>query len=173
MKNARRHLSVIALLLTFGACASKTPKPKYVEEKNQAKFATTEAIAEKPDEVLRAARAVLDKLTHESSPPASEAVKGDENAIHTGWIYSTASRDKYVRYDYNGTLRRKDLALRRIYGITVSPSLAGSQVALSVEEEIQQVDLKTGEAKDWKRVDPERAAYDMLLHKLKEQIRAD
>ncbi len=164
--------STLALLFSFG-CASKKPKPKYVEEKNQAKFSRSSSLSQEPDQVLRAARVVLDKLTRESSTQASAPVKEEENTIYTGWVYSTASKDKYVQYDYNGSPRRKDLAVRRIYGFTVSPSLAGSQVALNVEEEVQHVDMKSGEAKDWKRADPEQAAFDMLLRKLKEEIRAE
>jgi len=165
-------ITALTFLVTFAACSS-TPKPKYVEEKNQAKFATSQAVAEKPEKVLRAARAVLDELTHASIPQAADSVKGDENTVYTGWVYNLVSRDKYVQYDYNGASRRKDLAVRRIYGYTVTPSLAGSQVAMNVEEEVQTVDMKTGEPKDWKRVTAEQASYDMLLHKLREQIRAE
>ena len=168
-----KNIAIALSLLAFTACASKTPKPKYMEEKNQAKFATSFAFAEKPEKVFRAARAVLDKLSHESNPPIADAIKGDENTVYTAWVYSQASRDKYVQYDYNGSPRRKDLAVRRIYSYTVTPSLAGSQVALNIEEEIQDVDLKTGQPKDWKRVQTEQAAFDMLLHKLREQVRAE
>lgn len=167
-----KHFLLAVIALSFAACASKTPKPKYVEEKNQAKFSTSHELTQKPDDVLLAARAVLDKLTRDSTPQASGPVQSDENSLFTGWVYLPASRDKYVQYDYNGTVRRKELAVRRIYGYTVSPSLAGSSVAMSVEEEIQDVDLKTGEPKGWKRVEPETAAYDQLLRKLKEALSA-
>jgi hypothetical protein len=174
MKNlALSWFAVLLLLTAFSACSHGPPKPKYVEEKNQAKFATTHAFTEPPEKVLRAGRAVLDRLTHESTPQASDAVRSDDNSVFTGWVYGTASRDKYVQYDDNGAPRRKDLAVRRIYGYTVTPSLSGSRVELSVEEEIQRVDLETGKPKDWKRVEPEQAAYDMLLHKLQEAIRAE
>src|SRR5688500_4804614 len=111
-----KNLALSLALLAFTACASKTPKPKYMEEKNQAKFATSHEFAEKPEKVLRAARTVLDELTRSSEPAASDSVKGDENTVHTGWVYSRVSPDKYVRYDFNGAPRRKDLAVRRIYG---------------------------------------------------------
>ncbi|MGZ3662847.1 MAG: hypothetical protein ACXVCK_22310, partial [Bdellovibrionota bacterium] len=151
---------------------SKTPKPKFVEEKNQAKYATTQSLSQKPDAVMLAARAVLDKLTRESTPQASDSVKTEENSVYTGWIYGLVSKDKYVQYDQNGTVGHKTLSFRRIYGFTVSPSLAGSQVGMSVEEEVQMVDMQTGEPTGWKRVEPEHAAYDMLLHRLKEALRA-
>jgi hypothetical protein len=165
-----KHPLLTLFVFSLAACASKTPKPKYVEEKNQAKFSSVHELTQKPDDVQLAARRVLDKLTHDSTPQASSAVQSDENALFTGWVYLPASRDKYVQYDYNGTVRRKELAVRRIYGFTVSPSLAGSSVAMSVEEEVQDLDLTTGEPKGWKRVEAESASYDMLLRKLKEAL---
>jgi hypothetical protein len=167
-----KHLLLAFGLLALASCASKTPKPKYVEEKNQAKISPTHELTQKPSDVLLAARAVLDKLTNDSSPQASAPVQNDDNALFTGWIYAPASRDKYVDFDYNGTMKRKQLAVRRIYGYTVSPSLAGSNVMMSVEEEIQDIDLKTGEPKGWKRVEPEQAAFDMLTRRLKEALSA-
>jgi hypothetical protein len=163
-----KYFLCATLLLT--ACAGGAPKPKYVEEKNQAKFATTKELGNKPEAVLVAARAVLDELTEASDPSASDEVKSDENSVFTGWVYGTASRDKYVSYDRNGTRQRKTLAFRRIYGYTVSPSLAGSKVELSVEEEVREIDLKTGEPQGWKRVEPEKAAFDMLYRKLQDAL---
>jgi hypothetical protein len=169
-----KHSLVAAVLaLLFAACASGPPKPKYMEEKNQAKFATEKEMKAHADDVLRAARAVLDRLTQDSTPQASSAVQSEDNSVYTGWVYNPVSRDKYVRYDYNGAPLRKDLAVRRIYGFEVKPSLAGSHVKMSVEEEIQQIDMKTGEPDGWKRVEPEQAAYDMLFHKLQEAVRAE
>ena len=168
MKNA---IAALALTLFFAACAGKSLKPKYVEEENQADYASTKEMSAKPEAVRLAARAALDELSHASSPKqASDAVKADEDAIFTGWVYSPASRDKYVQYEANGALQRKPLEVRRIYGYEITPSLAGSHVAMSVEEEVQELDLKTGEPKGWKRVDPEKAAYDLLFQKLKEHL---
>ncbi|HEY8280523.1 MAG TPA: hypothetical protein VIH99_12915 [Bdellovibrionota bacterium] len=167
------RIAALTILSLFTACASQTPKPKYVEEKNQAKYSSSRALAENPDKVLRAARAVLDNLTHESNPPSGESVKGDDDStVYTGWVYST-SKDKYVQYDFNGSPRRKPLALRRIYGFTVTPGLSGSQVTMNVEEEVQEIDLKSGSAKGWKRVETETAAYDMLLRRLTEKVRQE
>lgn len=162
----------VCLLLTLTACSSG-PKPKYVEEKNQAKFANNRAFAEAPEKVLRAAKAVLDSLAHDSEPASTETLKINDNTIATGWVYKPASRDKYVQYDYNGAPQRKELTVRRIYQYTVSPSLAGSQVDMDIKEEIQQADMKTGQPKGWKRVDTEKAAYDMLITRLREQIRME
>lgn len=159
---------VLTLLAT--ACASGPPKPKYVEEKNQAKFATAKELKQKPEAVLLAARAALDELTRASVPQASDTVQSENNSLYTGWVYNPTSKDKYVQYDFNGTMQRKDLAVRRIYGYEVTPSVAGSHVAMSVEEEIEEVNLKTGETEGWKRVKPEQAAYDMMFRKLKEYL---
>lgn len=162
---------IFVLVLAMSACASKTPKPQYKEEKNQAKYADNRSLKEKPDAVLNAARAVLDELTQQSDPPASDAVKSEGNTIYTGWVYGTA-KDKYVQYDYNGSPQRKALSVRRIYGTTVAANLAGSLVSLSIEEEIQDVDLKSGEPKGWKRVRTDPAALDMLMKRIRERIRA-
>lgn len=164
------HIAVALSLFSFFACASKTPKPKYVDEKNEAKYAQARTLAEPPEKVMRAARAVLDGLTRESNPQASDVVKAEEDTLFTGWVYGLA-KDKYVQYDFNGSPRRKQLGVRRIYGYTINPTLAGSQVKMNVEEEIQEIDLKTGEPKGWKRVDTDPASYDLLLRRLREEVR--
>lgn len=161
----------LLLAASLASCASKAPKPKYMDEKNEAKFANSRTLAEPPEKVLRAARSVLDELTKGSDPQAPDPVKNEDDSIFTGWVYGQA-KDKYVQYDYNGTPRRKQLSLRRIYGFTVNPTLAGSSVAMNVEEEIQEIDLKSGEPKGWKRVNTDPAAYDLLLRRLREEIRS-
>ncbi len=158
--------------ISLAACASKAPKPKYMDEKNEAKFSRNRTLAEPPEKVLRGARAVLDELTKESNPQASDVVKAENNSVFTGWVYGLA-KDKYVQFDYNGTPRRKQLSVRRIYGFSVSPTLAGSEVKMNVEEELQEIDLKTGENQGWKRVDTDPAAYDLLLRRLREKVRSE
>lgn len=165
------HSTIALSLLSLLACASKPPKPKYVDEKNEAKYAQARTIAEPPEKVKRAARAALDQLTRESNPQASDKVQDDENTIYTGWVYAQA-KDKYVQYDYNGTPRRKQLAVRHIYGFTIDQTLAGSAVKMNVEEELEQISLKTGEHEGWKRVEADPAAYDLLLRRLRENLRA-
>jgi hypothetical protein len=166
-----KNLSIAAILcLALAACAGGPPKPKYVEEKNEAKFSTTKEFTQKPEDVKIAAQSVLDRLTMASMPQASDTVQTDGENLRTGWIYFPASRDKYVDYDYNGTTRRKELAVRRIFQYTINPSLAGSSVVMQVKEEIQKVDMKTGEPDGWKGVDPDTAMFDMMYRKLKEQL---
>lgn len=167
MKNA-----LLALPLFFLACSTPSHKPKFMDEKNEAKFSHSRTLAEPPEKVMRAATAVLDELTKASDPQAPEPVKQEDEAVHTGWVYGIA-KDKYVQYNFNGTPRRKELAVRRIYGFTVEPTLAGSQVEMSVKEEIQEVDLKSGAPKGWKRVDADPAAYDLILRRLREKLREE
>lgn len=157
------------LFATLSLAACSTPPGKYKEEKNTPRFADSRSFTEKPDEILRAARAVLDDLSRESDPPATAALKSTDESIRTGWVYST-SKDKYVEYNHNGSPRRKTLSVRRRYSYTAVPSLAGSQVTYGVEEEIQKVDLTTGEPKGWENVDPSPAAYDMLAKRLRQKI---
>jgi hypothetical protein len=172
MKNFILPLAVsVVTAFSLPGCAGKAPKPKFVDEKNEAKFAKARSFETSPEKTRIAALAVLDQLTRASEPQASEPVKEEDNSLFTGWVYGVA-KDKYVQYDFNGTPRRKPLSVRRIYGYKVEPSLSGSQVTMTVEEEIQEVDLKTGAPKDWKRMEADPAAYDLLLRRLREQIRA-
>lgn len=168
----KKQFLVIAALAFFFSCTGKSIKPKYMDEKNEAKYSPSRAMAEPPEKVLRAAHAVLDELTKESNPATTEPVKKEDDAVFTGWVYGLA-KDKYVQYDYNGAPRRKQLALRRIYGITVRPTLAGSQVDMEIEEEIQEIDLKTGKPEGWDRVETDPAAYDLLLRRLREKVRSE
>jgi hypothetical protein len=163
-------LPLIACLL-LAACASSPNQARYKEEKNSPKFGNSRSYVETPQDVLLAARAVLDDLTRESDPPASGAVKGRGQNVQTGWVYSI-SGNRYVEYSVNGTPRRKPLRIRRKYGYTVSPSLAGSQVLLSVEEELMRVDLRSGEETGWSSVKADSQAYDMLSRRLGEKIRS-
>lgn len=164
----RNLFSLVAIALLLSACSSG-PKAKYKEEENTAKFATERSFTETPDTVLRAARAVLDELMHESDPPATGALKGNEESVRTGWVYGL-SKDKWVAYDFNGTPRRKQLAVRRKYTYTVVPGLAGTKVNYGIEEELQQVDLKSGEPTGWKSVEPAQGAYDMMAKRLRQKI---
>lgn len=161
----------IAALLFVGALSSCSsgPKAKYKEEQNTPKFAQAKAFTESPDTVLRAARAVLDELQRESDPPTNASLKGNDESVRTGWVYSM-SKDKYVEYDFNGTPKRKQLAVRRKYTYTAVPGLAGTQVSYGIEEEIQKVDLKSGEPTGWESVEPAQAAYDMMNKRLRLRI---
>lgn len=143
-----------------------------MDEKNEAKYSQTRDLAHSPEKVMRAARAVLDQLTRESDPQASESVQAAGDSIETGWVYGKA-KDKYVRYDYNGTPQRRPLAVRRIYNFIVQESLAGSLVKMKVKEELQQINLKTGKHEDWKKVEADPATYDLLLRRLQEEIREE
>lgn len=156
-------------IFALSSCASKNAA-KYKEEA-QPKFSSSRALVEKPEQVRNAARAVLEEITAESDPAASGAVHEDEDAIRTGWVYST-SKDKYVVFDFNGSPKRKQLAARRKIAYSVSPALAGSMVTVRVEEEIQEVDLKTGEPKGWKNVAPDQNVYDQLIKRIRDKIRA-
>jgi hypothetical protein len=164
-----KNFFLLFLVTIFTACAS-TPKGTYKEQATP-KFANTKDFNEKPEEVRRAAKVVLEELTQASEPPASKKVHEDGDTLRTGWVYGT-SRDKYVEYKHNGTPRRKALAVRRQYAYTISPGLGGSQVIISLEEEVEDVDLNTGENQGWKNAAPDQAIYDQMLRKLREKIRA-
>lgn len=168
-----KNLILFVLTIALSACStSSTQKGKYGEEKNAAKYTSTYDFVESPEKVLRSAKTVLENWTRESDPPTSRAIKEDDTSMETGWIYGQ-SKDKFVEYKHNNIPRRKTLAVRRKYKYTAVPSLSGSQISLSVEEELEQVDLKSGERTGWKSVDPDPKTYDRMLQKLRTQVRAD
>jgi hypothetical protein len=161
-------LFALTISLSLLACSSG-PKAKYKEEENTPKFATGRAFTETPDTILRAARAVLDEMMRDSEPKATGSLKGNDESVRTGWVYSL-SKDKYVEFPFNGTKKRKILQVRRKYTYTAVPGLAGSQVTYGIEEEIQKVDLKTGEPDGWSSVEPAQYAYDEMQKRLRQRI---
>ena len=162
------------LLFCFllASCASTNqPKGTYKTEENAPKFSNTRTFKDAPKDVMAAAKATLEDLTRESDPPATKKLAISSDSVETGWVYGKA-KDKYVEYSFNGVPARKILAVRRKIGYTVQPSLAGSQVTISIDEELEQVDLKTGESEGWKSVEPDAASYDALTRKLREKLRS-
>lgn len=162
---------ILTLCVLLSSCASSADKAKYREEKNAPKFGNSRSYVEAPEDILLAARAVLDELSRESNPPATSSVKMTDDSAQTGWVYSI-SKDKYVEFQFNGTPRRKPLRIRRKYTYTVNPSLAGSQVLMTVDEDLMKIDLKTGEEKGWSSVEADPQAFDLLARRLSEKLRS-
>ncbi len=157
--------------LFLAACASNPHDASYKEEKNVANFENNRSFAEKPEEILRAARAVLDEWQQESDPPVNtKNLRSDDESVQTGWVYSTA-KSKYVEFKMNGKPKRRPLKVRRKYGYSATPSLAGSQVVFLVEEEVQTIDFETGKEKGWSSEEPEKAIYDLMHKRLVEKLR--
>jgi hypothetical protein len=163
-------LSLFTAVTLFTACASNSQNARYAQEKNAPKFGNVRSYVEKPDAVMRAARAALDDLSRESDPPVISSIKSDEESVRTGWVYSE-SKAKYVEYKVDGKPGRKPLRVRRKYSYTVTPSFTGSQVILGAEEEVVQLDMKTGEEKGWKSSATDPAAFEDMARRLQEQIR--
>ena len=162
---------IFALTLVLAACASKPPhNARYAEEKNAPKFKNSRSYVEKPEAVMIAARAALDELNRESDPPVTGSIKAGDEIVRTGWVYST-SKKRFVEFRVDDKPQRKPLRLRRKYGYAITPSLAGTDVTLEVEEESMQVDLTTGEEEGWKSEEADPAAYDLLARRLTEQLR--
>jgi hypothetical protein len=159
------------LFLLLSACASNPHDAHYREETNAPKFGNTRSFVENPEDVFLAARAALDELSRESNPPTAGTLKESSEIISTGWVYGTA-KDKYVEYKMNGKPARKPLRVRRKYSYSITPSLAGTQVQLLVEEEIMKIDLKSGQEKGWSGTDPDPASFQMLGQRLQEKLRS-
>lgn len=162
---------ILGLFLMTAACASNPYNAKYKEEQNAPKFGNSRSFVEAPEDVLLAARAALDELSQQSDPPATGSLKSSSESVETGWVYSTA-KNRYVEYTIAKVPKRKPLRIRRKYSYAVTPSLAGSQVLLNVEEEVMKIDLKTGEEKGWSSEETDPEAYDLLTKRLKEKLRS-
>jgi hypothetical protein len=166
----KRILALLFLVTT--ACASNPYDAHYKQEKNAPKFGNTRSYIEPASGVKLAARAALDELTHESDPPTNGSIKEEnDETLSTGWVYGE-SKNQYVEYKANGLPQRKALKTRRKYSYSITPSLAGTQVVMEVEEEVMKVDLKTGKDKGWSRNNPDPALYDQMNRLLQEKLRA-
>jgi hypothetical protein len=163
-------MKYLLLLLAIASCASNPNNAAYKEEKNVANFENAKSFNESPETILRAARVVLDELQQQSDPAVGKSLKSDSESIQTGWVYST-SKNKYVEFTMNGKPKRKPMRVRRKYGYTAMPSLAGSQVVFQVEEEVMKVNFKTGEETGWSSEDSDKSVYDFMHKKLVEALR--
>ena len=160
----------VLLLASFSfACASNPHNAEYKEETNAPKFGNSRSYVEPPHTVLLAARAVLDQLIRDSDPPTSGSVKGKDETLETGWVYSV-SKNRYVEFQMNGKPARKPLRIRRSYSYTVTPSLAGSQVVFGAREEVLKIDFSTGKEQGWSSVETDPKAYDYMSLLLKEKL---
>ena len=162
---------LIISLIAFTAISCSSKKTAQYKEDKSPQFANSRQFDESPETVKRAAKAVLEELASESNPPAANAVREDGDSVNTGWVYGK-SKDKFVEYNFNGAPRRKILSVRRKYDYNVSSSLAGTQVTVSIQEEIETVDLKTGNPTGWKNVAPDQKMVDHLVKLMREKIRS-
>ena len=158
----------LACLVLLSACAQKKAK-NYTEQ--SPKFSNSRSFQESPALVKKAAEKVLQDLLENSDPATDSSVKTENEKLSLGWVYEN-SKDKSVVYDFNGAPQRKILKVRRKIAFTVHPALAGSEVVISAEEEIENLDLKSGERKGWKPVSVDPGFYDRLMQRLREKIRA-
>lgn len=162
-------LSFLLLVLVMSSCATAKHPKEIVQE--QPKFANSRSFEEEPKFVKAAAQKVLEDMIQASDPPTNAAVKIEGDTLRSGWVYGV-SKDKYVSYDFNGAPRRKALKVRRNFIFTVTPSLAGSNVVVSADEELEKIDLKSGESKGWRSAAVDNSVYDEMLRRLKEKIRS-
>jgi hypothetical protein len=161
----------LSFLLVFTGCSGSGEKGRLRTEENRPDFKNSRQFVETPELVIMAARKMLDELAQASNPPITGSIKGNNERVSVGWVYGV-SKDKYVEFNFNGVPKRKLLNVRRRTEVNVTPSLAGSQVVFDVEEELEVVDLKTGQPKGWKSVKVDAEYYDTLTRKLRESLRS-
>ena len=152
----------------FTACASKEAK---ISVDKQPSFSNSRQYEQKPEAIRQAAQRVLEELISASNPATNSSVTIDNDAVSTGWVYST-SKDKFVLITYNNIPKRVALQVRRKYNYSISSSLAGTTVVVTAEEEIQPKDLKTGEGLSWKPMETDNSVYQLLLQKLTDKLRS-
>jgi len=168
----KKLASLFISLLLLNACAQKNIAKEKVE-KNQPKFSSSHSFENSIKEVKSAAEKVLQNYLENNQNPMSDAAKIEKemNKISVGWVYSEA-KDKYIEYKMNGFPKRKTLKVRRKYSFSLNPSLAGTDVEIIIQEELENIDLKTGEFKNWKSVKPDSTQYQKLLLELIDEVRA-
>lgn len=168
-----KNIILFSLLLLSTACAHQNTAKNRVE-KNTAHFANSKTFENPVSDVEKATFLLLKEKIAASNPATTGAdpkVEKDPSRISTGWIYEV-SKDKYLEYQVNKSPRRKKLSVRRQYSVTILPSVAGSDVTISVQEEIEDIDLKTGASKGWKASSVDTAAYQQFYSDLGDKIRS-
>lgn len=161
-------LSLWVFVFFFTACASNQAK---IKSDPIPHFSNSRSFEVEPSTVKAAAQKTLEELIASSNPATDSSVKVDQEKISTGWVYGE-SKDKYASYNFNGVPKRKMLQVRRKYMYSVSPSIGGSTVVVGAEEEVENIDLKTGEHKGWNAAETSPLVFDSLITKLKEKLRS-
>lgn len=162
MKLRFLSLTILSILATI-ACSSQ--KTATYREAPVPKFSNSRDFVEAPEVLFPLATKILSQRVSESDPATETGIKKDGNTVQTGWVYSKSS-DKYLEYSFNGVPRRKELGVRRKLAYTIAPTVAGSIVTVSADEEIEDLDKKTGNRKGWKKVDADRAVFQRMLSDL-------
>lgn len=168
MKNLL-SLALIALTI-FSACASKKDAKYRVDP--TPKFSNSRDYEQKPVELRPLVEEILTKRIKASDPAVDTSIKAEpSNTITTGWVYGI-SGDKFLLYDFNGKPKRVPLRVRRKLAFSLAGSVAGSLVTVSVTEEVEDLDKKTGSPKGWKSVDPDRELCQDLFAELDLAVRS-
>lgn len=169
----KKILFSIALCVFLFGCASGN-KAKYKEDPNT-KYASARDFAESPETVKKALKLILesiaaDALTNNKDEKVPEPLMQEsDDRLELGWVQGV-SKDKYIEYKFNSEPRRAVLKVRRWYSVNVRPALVGSSVEVSVKEELEKRNLKTGMPEGWSSVTAQQATIDSLFRRLREQI---
>lgn len=161
-------LGLWIFLYFFTACASRAP---VTIEENRPHFSNSRQFEQSIEQVQNAAKKSLQILINKSEPAAESDLRENGNEISSGWIYSQ-SKDKAVITPLNEKPKRINLLVRRKYTIILSTILGGSQATAKIQEEIQDLDKKTGQAKSWRAMTADSQAFADLMQSIQENIRA-
>ena len=157
----------IASLLATGlisGCASSLPykTQEYAAQRSERTFEYEMPV------VYRAIEKALEKQNvQKRSPkkvPQSELHQLAEAEWVTDWIYSQ-SRDKYVEYTIDSIPRRKPLQVRLKQTIVARRSIAGVQISVRTEEELERIKAD-GSPNGYEEVSPDSSRAAELLDRI-------
>jgi hypothetical protein len=167
-----KNLLILSLVSLFIICSCASKKDAKFRQETTPKFSNSRDYEQKPVDLRPLVEAILNQRIKASDPAVDTSIKAEPgNTIATGWVYGV-SKDKYLIYEFNSKPKRVPLHVRRKLAFSLAGSVAGSLVTVSVTEEIEDLDKKTGSLKGWKPVDPDRELYQELFAELDLAVRS-
>lgn len=144
----KRSLIVLALPLVLAVGCSTATKKEGLQRHAYATQSDRRTFENEFPQVWKAVEAAVDGM-----PVAKRDVgKATEHTLETEWVVDE-SREKYYRYQVNGSPRQKKLKSRFKYVITAQSVVGGTEVRIKTTEEIERL-KKDGTSDGFSSVDP-------------------
>jgi len=165
-------LSLLALLLVspIGLVGCATSAPYKTQE--YAAQRTDRVFEHEMKVVYKAIEKAFEKQKFKSRSPKkvtpTELSQLKEATWETDWVYSQ-SRDKYVEYEVNSVPKRKPLQVRLKQKVTAKASIAGVQVFVETEEELERIKAD-GSPNGYEEVEPDTSRAAEVLDRIQLSI---
>jgi hypothetical protein len=174
MKNTGPSPFISSLLLSLAlasisaGCATSLPykTQQYAAHKTDRVFEQEMKVVYKAIEKAFEKQKFVSKNPKKVTP--SELSQLTEATWETDWIYSQ-SRDKYVEYEVNSVPKRKPLQVRLKQKITAKHSIAGIQVFVETEEELERL-KSDGTPNGYVEVEPDSSRAAEVLDRIQLSI---